>query len=68
MKRKKYVIPTMRVRPLMTEGAVLYEGSFDTNNDQHLGGNPFAKEGSDLNYHPEFKSVWDKWHKAKTFY
>ncbi len=60
MEKKKYLTPVTNTRPVFTDGAVLYEGSFDTNNNQHLGGNPFAKEGSDLNYHPEFKSVWDQ--------
>ena len=57
MEKKKYLTPEMRVRPVFTDESVLFDASFGKD-DGTIIGDPFAKEGSDLNYHPEFKDVW----------
>ena len=57
MEKKQYLKPEMRMRPVFTEGTLLYETSFGKDEGQMTDG-PYAKEGSDLNYHPEFKDVW----------
>ena len=54
MEKKKYLTPEMRVRPVFTENSLM-DFSINTNEQVDTG---LAKEGSDLNYHPEFKDVW----------
>ena len=57
MEKKQYLKPEMRTRPVFTKGTLLYEASFGKGDGSMTDG-PYAKEGSDLNYHPEFKDVW----------
>ena len=57
MEKKKYLTPVTNTRPVFTDGSLLYEASIPTGNGTITDG-PYAKEGSDLNYHPEFKDVW----------
>ena len=59
MEKKEYLAPVVRVRPIITDGALLYEGSYPTDENEVIGGNgPLAKP-----YNPDenpfhFKSVW----------
>ena len=61
MEKKKYLTPEMRVRPVFTDGSLVFDASFGKGGGGGgtISGEPFAKEGSDLNYHPEFKNVWE---------
>ena len=60
MEKKQYSKPEMRVRPVFTDGTLLFNDSFGKGGGGGtISGEPFAKEGSDLNYNPEFKDVWE---------
>lgn len=57
MEKKKYLTPVTNTRPVYSDGSLLYEASFGKD-DGTITDGPYAKEGSDLNYNPEFKDVW----------
>ena len=59
MKKIEYKKPAVRVRPMLTDGTLLYDTSFGKGGGGTIAGEPFAKEGGDLNYNPEFKNVWE---------
>lgn len=57
MEKKMYLKPVTKMQPVFTDGSLLYEASIPSGNGTITDG-PYAKEGSDLNYNPEFKDVW----------